>query len=315
MNFYKVEYSIPANVEDILAWLARDMQQGIEPYDHGKVRVTFNFKRKENVIEVFHTVKTDESSPSSGKSFSLEAVRVTDTASVIVGLYQSDNLHIKKLFYLYLARLGRAFNADFAEPITMLFQEIKEQAENYLTFPELEALEDRARSGDENALRVLDTVAREEGFESWDSLNKKLWKEYAPELEKMREAVRKEVNRRESTPGVLQVWEYLERMSQSENPLHQAIADNIAYLDIYKMGKSFQEKTLRAPLFETGQVGAIIPLIEDPTDQRIWDLIKADPSITDSQIAAHIDITRQAVNQRRRSLEKMGYQVRVSRQK
>lgn len=290
MNFYKVEYSIPANVEDILAWLARDMQQGIEPYDHGKVRVTFNFKRKENVIEVFHTVKTDESSPSSGKSFSLEAVRVTDTASVIVGLYQSDNLHIKKLFYLYLARLGRAFNADFAEPITMLFQEIKEQAENYLTFPELEALEDRARSGDENALRVLDTVAREEGFESWDSLNKKLWKEYAPELEKMREAVRKEVNRRESTPGVLQVWEYL-------------------------VGKSFQEKTLRAPLFETGQVGAIIPLIEDPTDQRIWDLIKADPSITDSQIAAHIDITRQAVNQRRRSLEKMGYQVRVSRQK
>jgi DNA-binding MarR family transcriptional regulator len=60
----------------------------------------------------------------------------------------------------------------------------------------------------------------------------------------------------------------------------------------------------------------ILPVIEDPTDKRIMELIDKNPSITDSKIAARLDITRQAVNARRTSLKKMGYRVRkVSRQK
>ena len=59
-----------------------------------------------------------------------------------------------------------------------------------------------------------------------------------------------------------------------------------------------------------------LPEIEDPTDQRIWEWIKEDPSITDTDIAQKLGISRQAVNPRRRSLEKMGYSVRrVSRLK
>ena len=128
----------------------------------------------------------------------------------------------------------------------------KLQSENrtYLTLPELEALENNAMSGDKNALRVLDSMAQEEGYDSWDSLNRKLWEESAPHLKEWQVAVDKEKKRREATPGVFQVWEYLRRMSKSEYPLHQAIADNIVYRDIYKIAKSFQEKSLDTPIFE-----------------------------------------------------------------
>jgi hypothetical protein len=335
-------------------------------------------------------------------------------------------------------------------------------------------------------------MAQEEGYESWDSLNKKLWEQSAPLREEMREVVAKEQERRKSTPGVLQVWEYLRRMSKSKDPLHQAIAENIVYRDLYKMAKSFHEKSLNTPLlglsdsihqvainttsviagsgydslsvqelkhkaarfdamrngeidFQNRQVYstfdpphyecivqgtadkitkfindfiqrdgrelqlkfasrgkgyffddlekqpngqytifvskydenekrdpvgpviqfefveatdrvkvratcyyddavvieyfnalrkkfvelfpalqdreqvqdvAALPKIEDPTDQRIWAIIKKDPSITDTAIAQKLgQLKRQQVNARRRTLEKMGYPVRVSRQK
>jgi len=64
------------------------------------------------------------------------------------------------------------------------------------------------------------------------------------------------------------------------------------------------------------QIGeTALPKIEDPTDQRIWELIKEDLSITDTALAQKLgNIGRQSVNTRRRSLEKMGYKVRMSRQ-
>ena len=67
---------------------------------------------------------------------------------------------------------------------------------------------------------------------------------------------------------------------------------------------------------DAAQVGTDLSQITDPTDLRIWELIKPDPSITDTHIAQKLgNMTRQAVNTRRRTLEKMGYQVRrVSRQ-
>jgi hypothetical protein len=52
------------------------------------------------------------------------------------------------------------------------------------------------------------------------------------------------------------------------------------------------------------------PPIEDPTDQRIWDLIKKDPDIKDKEIVQKLGLTRQTVSTRRRALQKMGYPVR-----
>jgi hypothetical protein len=63
----------------------------------------------------------------------------------------------------------------------------------------------------------------------------------------------------------------------------------------------------------------VLPEIEDPTDKRLWEYIKDDPTIDDIALAQKMgNLDRQNVNRRRKTLEKMGYQVRkpkVSRQK
>lgn len=67
---------------------------------------------------------------------------------------------------------------------------------------------------------------------------------------------------------------------------------------------------------DAGQAGAAaLPEIKDPSDKRAWDFIQKDPSMTDSELAAKLNTTRQIANSRRRTLQKMGYTVRVSRQK
>lgn len=51
----------------------------------------------------------------------------------------------------------------------------------------------------------------------------------------------------------------------------------------------------------------------DNIDQAILDLVTANPSMTDSEVAAKLGLTRQAVNARRRSMEKGGRKVRPDR--
>ena len=50
--------------------------------------------------------------------------------------------------------------------------------------------------------------------------------------------------------------------------------------------------------------------ITDPTDQRIYDIVKNDPDLSDQQIGQKIGMKRQNVNRRRKKLEAMGYKVR-----
>jgi hypothetical protein len=54
----------------------------------------------------------------------------------------------------------------------------------------------------------------------------------------------------------------------------------------------------------------VLPPITDPTDQRIIDIVRKDPSISDQEIGGQVKLSRQAVNKRRNGLEKMGYKVR-----
>lgn len=56
-------------------------------------------------------------------------------------------------------------------------------------------------------------------------------------------------------------------------------------------------------------VGELPPIIA-PTDQRIWDWIRDDPDLTDTQIGQRLGISRQAANSRRNKLKAMGYKVR-----
>ncbi len=52
------------------------------------------------------------------------------------------------------------------------------------------------------------------------------------------------------------------------------------------------------------------PPVTDPTDHRILKWVTEDPDLKDQAIAQRLGMRRQAVNARRRGLEKMGYRVR-----
>lgn len=79
--------------------------------------------------------------------------------------------------------------------------------------------------------------------------------------------------------------------------------------------RNFKDNFNAAQMIESPK--AILPEIEDPTDQRIWGWIKENPSITDTDIAQKLKVSRQTVNTRRRILISMGYPAKrtVSRQK
>lgn len=105
--------------------------QIIESFEDEGSRVTFHSKRNDNTIEVFHKMRVDgEKSTLPGSlSFSFEVEKVTDTKSLIIGKYQDENIHIEKLYYTYLARLGGVFSANFKESTTKRLAEIKAEIE------------------------------------------------------------------------------------------------------------------------------------------------------------------------------------------
>lgn len=79
--------------------------------------------------------------------------------------------------------------------------------------------------------------------------------------------------------------------------------------------KDTSVKFATATAKETGE--QIIELFEqerlknlDPTDIRILRMIEENPKLKDDEIASRLRISRQALNTRRRALEKAGYKVR-----
>ena len=53
-----------------------------------------------------------------------------------------------------------------------------------------------------------------------------------------------------------------------------------------------------------------LPPVADSTDAKILEWVIKNPDLTDSQIGQRLGISRQAVNERRRKLQAMGYSVR-----
>lgn len=129
--FAKQEYPIAKKANDVINWLERDLlQTPIQPIAGDKVTVTFQPARDGNRIEVRHILRalTGEYL-GEDVAFSFEVEEVTDSDALIIGKYQIDNTDIEKLFYLYLARLGGIFRADFKESAYARLQEIQAQIE------------------------------------------------------------------------------------------------------------------------------------------------------------------------------------------
>ncbi len=143
--------------------------------------------------------------------------------------------------------------------------------------------------------------------------------------ELMRRQAQAHEQRREQERAQFPVYALLRQMRESPNPLYRAAVRALASLadlpgDEFRRlsNKVFEEELVKATasLPTVLSPARVLPPIEDPTDQRIWDWIQENPKITDAQLGARLNLRRQAVNVRRRALEKMGYPVRrVSRQK
>lgn len=57
-------------------------------------------------------------------------------------------------------------------------------------------------------------------------------------------------------------------------------------------------------------VADALPPVTDPTDLRILELVTRDPDLKDQALGQQLGLSRQAVNERRRKLQAMGYTVR-----
>lgn len=76
-----------------------------------------------------------------------------------------------------------------------------------------------------------------------------------------------------------------------------------------ELGKSQEQPPIPAIQPEPSQFPKMPP-IKDPLDQEILDLVTDDPDLTDEQIGDKVNLSRTAVNTRRRALQKAGYRVR-----
>jgi hypothetical protein len=135
---------------------------------------------------------------------------------------------------------------------------------------------------------------------------------------------RRQERRRELEQEEYRVYAMARKMYESENPVHRAVLKAVGQLpnlpaDEFRkrsneiLSEEMDKSTRLAP--ESMGLLGFLPPIEDPTDQRIWDWMRKDPTLTDVVLGARLGLTRQALNARRRSLAKMGYPVRrVSRQ-
>ena len=100
--FYKVEHVMDGKVDDILVWLAKEMQI-IENYEGVKERVVLHARRDGNKIVVAGTLYeiNDASMPTkiSGfdeyEGFIFDVSRINDTRSLITGYIAVDNIFIK----------------------------------------------------------------------------------------------------------------------------------------------------------------------------------------------------------------------------
>lgn len=118
MLTYSVEESIDANAEDILGFLAREVQyihpDKVQIEQPEKMEKTVNFygERKGNIVSIF--VKPYESNEQGEEVIKLEVIRRSETNSVIKAFYEGNNSHIVLKFYKIWSRVGVAFGASFA---------------------------------------------------------------------------------------------------------------------------------------------------------------------------------------------------------
>lgn len=94
-----------------------------------------------------------------------------------------------------------------------------------------------------------------------------------------------------------------EAITPNEVPLTPNLADSEQ--------SSFEYSTDKDAPVNKDPIAAYPIHVEDPTDQRILEIVQKEPKITDAELGLKIgNMSRQNVNRRRTTLAKMGYKVR-----
>ncbi len=126
-----LEESVDANAEDILDFLAREVQY-IHPdkkqFEQPEIlERTINFygECRGNIVSIF--VKSCESARQGEEAIKFEIIPRSETMSVIKAFYECNNSHIVLKFYKIWSRVGVAFGASFAGKALRKMQNLKEE--------------------------------------------------------------------------------------------------------------------------------------------------------------------------------------------
>lgn len=115
MAAYLVEESVDANAEDILDFLAREVQYIHPDADqiNQPARINnFYGERKDNTVSIY--IKSSASDGQGKEVIRFEVISRLESISVIKAFYESNNSHIALRFYKIWSRVGVAFGANFA---------------------------------------------------------------------------------------------------------------------------------------------------------------------------------------------------------
>jgi transcriptional regulator with XRE-family HTH domain len=152
MIMYSLEIAINANCADILGFLEKENQfiplrnypsaisDGLNELD---MTVNFYSQRKDNTLSIATKIYTtkhkkfyprcyeDAPDGEGNEVIRFEATRLTDTRSLVKGLYAADNPDIELMFLKRLARLMIAFNSEFPEQYQLRLNELEEAEEQW----------------------------------------------------------------------------------------------------------------------------------------------------------------------------------------
>ncbi len=115
---------------------------------------------------------------------------------------------------------------------------------DYLTFKELEALEQAANKGDKEAQEKLNNMARDEGYSDYASMDDALAKESLPVWEAQIKQHEDYIKRRDKISNIKPVIAYFEKLRKSQSILDRANYKSALYSQIFTMAKAVDSELM-----------------------------------------------------------------------
>ena len=279
-------YPIFENSEDILAMLAEEMQI-IPHYENSDIKIYFHAQRVGNCIEARGTIYEVNGASvnmhvlfdNNIEGFSFEVRRRTDKKSLVIGKFARAQtgriLFIEKLYYTQLEKLGAQFDTEWKKEVSEKLKVIKAEIDKKVTWGEIES---GVAEGDEHAIELkkkwsenLRTIVGDMA-KVFEQFEKSL---FTPlELAVYETFVKNDPNAHALLKGDITMGELIEMFPDIVRA--QAMRNPVA-IDLVAIKGN---RTKQDPENLSG-----LPKIEDPTNQKLWEILQKDLSISDDDLA------------------------------